>query len=81
MCVHEFNPIYKQVKWLTVLWGLNIQLLLAVFVLRWRAGYNTVQQISQVFVTYISFTDAGSHYVFGQNLMVHWFIFKVNSKR
>lgn len=61
-----------------MLWGVNLQLLLALLVLRWSVGFTVIQWISDRFVTYIDYTIAGSEFVFGKEYFRHWFAFKVS---
>ncbi len=55
----------RRVAWQTVVVGLGLQLLLAVFVLWVPIGQLVFDRIGQAFVTLIGFTSAGSEFVFG----------------
>ena len=55
----------RRVAWQTVVAGLALQLMLAVFVLWVPIGQLVFDRIGQAFVTLIGFTSAGSEFVFG----------------
>ena len=46
-------------------WGLGLQLFLALFVLRTRAGYSVLDAVSRAAVWLLNFSFAGSRFVFG----------------
>ena len=46
-------------------WGLGLQLLLALFVLRTRVGYSVLDAVSRAAVWLLNFSFAGSKFVFG----------------
>ncbi len=55
----------KAIVWRTVAWGLGLQIAVAIFVLRTRAGYWLLDKISHAFVEVLNCSFAGSSFVFG----------------
>lgn len=67
----------KQVN-LRVVWGgLLLQLVLAVFILKTSIGAAIFQTIGDFFTATLSFVDAGTSLVFGEEYLHHFFAFKV----
>jgi CNT family concentrative nucleoside transporter len=60
----------RAVYWRTVLWGITLQVLLALFILKLefngvRPGYALFSSIAAVVTRFLEFTNAGSYFVFG----------------
>jgi concentrative nucleoside transporter, CNT family len=55
----------RAIRWRTVAWGLGLQLLIAVFVLRTQAGYWLLSKASDGAVWLLNFAFEGSKFVFG----------------
>jgi CNT family concentrative nucleoside transporter len=55
----------KAIPWRTVAWGLGLQILVALFVLRTGVGYWLLEKISHAFVRVLNCSFAGSSFVFG----------------
>jgi CNT family concentrative nucleoside transporter len=55
----------RAIRWRIVGWGLGLQILVALFVLRTRAGYWLLEKVSGGFVTLLNYSFAGSSFVFG----------------
>ena len=55
----------KAIPWRTVGWGMGLQILVALFVLRTRLGYWLLDKISHAFVDVLNCSFAGSSFVFG----------------
>src|SRR5712692_122321 len=55
----------RAIRWRIVAWGLSLQLLFAVFVLRTRVGYRLLDGASKGVVWLLNFSFAGSKFVFG----------------
>jgi CNT family concentrative nucleoside transporter len=58
------------VSWRTVLWGMALQLTLALFILKFqigdfRPGYALFSAVADVVKRFLEFTNAGSYFVFG----------------
>ncbi|KAK7503049.1 hypothetical protein BaRGS_00005675 [Batillaria attramentaria] len=68
------NP--RKVNWHTVFWGIALQFYMAIFVLRTQVGYSIFSWMGDRITDFISYTDAGSRFIFGQNYAEHYFAFK-----
>ncbi len=60
----------RAVNWRTVGWGVALQWLMALFILKfningWRPGYDLFAAISGIVKRFLDFTNAGSQFVFG----------------
>ena len=55
----------KAIPWRTVGWGLGLQILVALFVLRTGLGFWLMSKISSAFVSVLNCSFAGSSFVFG----------------
>jgi CNT family concentrative nucleoside transporter len=60
----------RAVRWRTVLWGIALQLGLALFILRfeiggWRPGYALFSGVAQVVKRFLEFSNQGALFVFG----------------
>jgi len=53
------------VRWRVVGWGLGLQILVALFVLRTNLGYTMIEKLSQGVVWVLNFAFEGSKFVFG----------------
>jgi len=53
------------ISWRIVAWGLGLQILVALFVLRTQAGYWLLEKVSGGFVKLLNYSFAGSSFVFG----------------
>lgn len=68
-----------QVKWRPVIWGLVLQFLLALFVLKTKLGYITFNWLGDVIQTFLGYSDEGAKFVFGDpQYLDHLFAFKVS---
>ena len=65
-----------QVNWQTVLWGIGLQFIIAVIVLRWPAGYRAFKWLGDRFTEFLAYTDKGSEFVFGKVYEEHEIAFK-----
>ena len=64
------SPDLRRVNWRTVLWGMGLQLGLALIILKldiggWRPGYAFFSAVGAGVSRFLQFTDAGSRFVFG----------------
>ncbi|XP_033101662.1 solute carrier family 28 member 3-like isoform X2 [Anneissia japonica] len=72
-----FSKHPRQVKWRPVLWGLMLQFLLGLFVLRTDLGFTIFEWLGDMATIFLEFTDVGSEFVFGASYEEHFFAFKV----
>ncbi|KAG1660055.1 Solute carrier family 28 member 3 [Nymphon striatum] len=61
--IFSTNP--SKVKWRPVIWGLLLQFIFALIILRWNFGKQLFACIGDKITTFLNFTDAGSSFVFG----------------
>ena len=60
----------RAIRWRTVAWGLGLQVVLAIFILRFevagvRPGYALFSGLAAVVTQFLAFTNVGSEFVFG----------------
>jgi CNT family concentrative nucleoside transporter len=65
-----FSTNLRAVYWRTIFWGIALQLLLALFILKLefngvRPGYALFSAIADIVKRFLEFTNAGSYFVFG----------------
>jgi CNT family concentrative nucleoside transporter len=60
-----FSRNRRAIRWRTVGWGLSLQLLVALFVLRTQVGYKLLDRVSMVVVRVLNYSFEGSKFVFG----------------
>jgi len=72
-----FSTNRSAIKWRPVLWGLTLQLALALFVLRTSLGVMTFQFIGAAFDRLMEFSDVGAEFVFGASFTDHFVAFKI----
>ncbi len=67
----------RAIRWRTVLWGLALQVALAIFIIKVPVGFAAFQFLGSLVKKFLDFTDAGSSFVFGEKFADHFFAFKV----
>ncbi|MGG6293588.1 NupC/NupG family nucleoside CNT transporter [Leptolyngbya sp. AN02str] len=67
----------RSVRWQPVLWGLALQLIFALLILRTSIGLAIFQWLGGVVTAFLDFSDAGASFVFGENFRDFFFAFKV----
>ena len=73
--------IIVQVNWQTVLWGIGLQFVFALIVLRWSAGYTAFKWLGDRFTEFLACSDAGAEFVFGRSFRDHFIAFQVGHLR
>ncbi|XP_034523726.1 sodium/nucleoside cotransporter 1 isoform X3 [Ailuropoda melanoleuca] len=68
---------HRSVSWRTVSWGLGLQFALGVFVIRTEPGFIAFQWMGKQIQVFLSYTDAGSSFVFGEAMVKGVFAFQV----
>jgi CNT family concentrative nucleoside transporter len=61
-----FSTNLRAINWYTVGWGLTLQLLLALFVLRFEPGYLAFKAAGDVVKKFLEFSSQGAAFVFGK---------------
>lgn len=74
-----FSAAPGKVRWRHIFWGLAIQFILGLLILKWPVGEAIFKCLSGKVTTFLSFTDVGSSFVFGDDLVYRLgvFAFKV----
>lgn len=67
----------QAVRWRPVLWGVALQFILAVLILRTRTGYTIFKFLGDLVSQFLNFSDEGAKFVFGENFQEHFIAFKV----
>lgn len=75
MFIFSHNP--SKVKWRPVFWGVALQVIFAVLILRTSWGYDAFSWLGNRVTEFLANTDAGSIFVFGENYEAVFFAFKV----
>ncbi|XP_040498774.1 sodium/nucleoside cotransporter 1 isoform X1 [Ursus maritimus] len=68
---------HRSVSWRTVSWGLGLQFALGLFVIRTEPGFIAFQWMGKQIQIFLSYTDAGSSFVFGEAMVKGVFAFQV----
>ena len=58
-------------------WGLGLQFIFALLVLRTSWGYEAFKWLGDRVQEFLEYSDAGAEFVFGENFEEHFFAFKV----
>ncbi|XP_068207832.1 uncharacterized transporter YutK-like [Palaemon carinicauda] len=74
-----FSTAPGKIRWRHILWGLAIQFILGLLILKWPVGAAIFNCLSGKVTTFLGFTDVGSAFVFGDYLVkdLKVFAFKV----
>ena len=67
----------SRIPWTTVLWGIGLQLILAVLILKTTFGLMLFQLLGKGAGQFLDFADAGSRFLFGDGFEEHFLAFKV----
>ena len=72
-----FSNNRKLIPWHTVLWGISLQLILGVFILKSAIGLTIFQFLGAVVRQFLDFSDEGAKLVFGDGFEEHFIAFKI----
>ncbi|MCS7183155.1 MAG: NupC/NupG family nucleoside CNT transporter [Thermoanaerobaculum sp.] len=72
-----FSVNRRAVAWRTVLWGLALQVAVALLIIKVPWGFALFSFLAKVARRFLEFSDAGSRFVFGDAFTEHFFAFKV----
>ncbi|KAM9858619.1 solute carrier family 28 member 3-like [Aulostomus maculatus] len=64
-------------SWQTLLCGIGLQFIFGLMILRTSFGLSAMEWLGKQAAMFMSFTDVGSRFVFGDNFKDHFFVFKV----
>ncbi|XP_012495467.1 PREDICTED: solute carrier family 28 member 3 [Propithecus coquereli] len=72
-----FSKHPTRVYWRPVFWGIGLQFLLGLLILRTDPGFIAFNWLGRQVQTFLEYTDAGASFVFGEKYKDHFFAFKV----
>nr|XP_004671058.1 solute carrier family 28 member 3 [Jaculus jaculus] len=72
-----FSKHPTKVYWRPVFWGIGLQFLLGLLILRTTPGFIVFDWLGKQVQTFLGYTDAGAIFVFGEKYTNHFFAFKV----
>ena len=67
----------RAIRWSPVLWGIALQLIFGIIILKTAPGFATFKFLGDVVSRFLDFSDAGAKFVFGDNFEEHFIAFKV----
>ena len=65
------------IPWKTVAWGLGLQFILAIFILKTPFGLAIFEWLGNTVKTFLDYSDVGAKFVFGETFQEHFIAFKV----
>lgn len=74
---YAFSIDRRAINWRLVLWGIALQLIFALLILKTTAGFAIFKFLGDVVSQFLNFSDAGAKFVFGDNFEEHFVAFKV----
>nr|XP_048303633.1 solute carrier family 28 member 3 [Myodes glareolus] len=72
-----FSKHPTRVYWRPVFWGIGLQFLLGLLILRTKPGFIAFDWLGKQVQTFLGYTDAGAMFVFGEKYTDHFFAFKI----
>jgi len=67
----------QAVRWRTVAWGLGLEFVFALLILKTPWGLNVFKSLGDIVSNFLAFSDVGAKFVFGENFKDHLFAFQV----
>ncbi|PMB20712.1 NupC/NupG family nucleoside CNT transporter [Fischerella thermalis] len=67
----------RAVRWRTVAWGLGLEFIVALLILKTPSGLTVFKSLGDVVSNFLAFSDVGAKFVFGDNYKEHLFAFQV----
>ena len=67
----------RAIRWVPVVWGIALQLIFGLLILRTTPGFVVFKFLGDVVSQFLSYSDAGAKFVFGDNFEEHYIAFKV----
>lgn len=74
---YGFSVNRQAVRWRPVLWGIALQFIFAVLILKTAVGLAVFKFLGDAVSRFLNFSDAGAKFVFGDNFAEHLIAFKV----
>jgi len=72
-----FSKHRRKVRWRPVLWGMGMQFVFALVILRTSHGFSAFKFVGDTVARFLDYTDVGSAFVFGEGFLEHYIAFKV----
>ncbi|MFT7806739.1 sodium/nucleoside cotransporter 2-like [Arapaima gigas] len=76
LLLYLFSAHRQAVSWRTVFWGLGIEFVVGLFVIRTEPGLIAFRWLGDQIQIFLNYTIAGSSFVFGKNLVTQAFAFQ-----
>ncbi|KAM9711208.1 sodium/nucleoside cotransporter 1 isoform 3-T3 [Dama dama] len=73
-----FSKHHRAVSWRAVFWGLGLQFVLGLIVIRTEPGFIAFQWLGDQIQVFLSYTESGSSFVFGEALIKNVFAFQIS---
>jgi concentrative nucleoside transporter, CNT family len=67
----------QAIKWRTIAWGLGLEFAFAILILKTPWGLKVFEFLGDVVTNFLSYSDVGAKFVFGDNFQDHFFAFKI----
>ncbi|MDM3855640.1 MAG: NupC/NupG family nucleoside CNT transporter, partial [Aphanizomenon gracile PMC649.10] len=67
----------QAVRWRTVAWGLGLEFILAIVILKTAWGLHLFKSLGNIVGNFLAFSDVGAKFVFGENFKDHLFAFQI----
>ncbi|XP_069817883.1 solute carrier family 28 member 3 [Dendropsophus ebraccatus] len=72
-----FSKHPTKVNWRQVFWGMGLQFILALLILRTKPGFDAFDWLGMQVQTFLEYSNTGAEFVFGEKYTDHFFAFKV----
>lgn len=67
----------RAIRWRTIAWGLGLEFAFALLILKTPWGLSVFKSLGDVVTNFLSYSDVGAKFVFGDNFKEHFFAFQV----
>jgi CNT family concentrative nucleoside transporter len=67
----------RAVRWRTIAWGLGLEFIFALLILKTPWGLNIFKSIGEIVGNFLAFSDVGAKFVFGENFKDHFVAFQI----
>ncbi len=74
---YAFSVNRRAIRWQPVLWGIALQLILGILIIRTQPGFIAFQFFGEVMQQLLNFSDAGAKFVFGEKFQEQFVAFKI----
>ncbi|MBE8965707.1 NupC/NupG family nucleoside CNT transporter [Nostocales cyanobacterium LEGE 12452] len=74
---YAFSVNRRAVRWRIVAWGLGLEFVFALVILKTAWGLNVFKSLGDIVGQFLAFSDVGAKFVFGENFKDHFFAFQV----